>query len=344
MGRFTAEPRRDWQEPLNIYLAIAMEPGESKSPAFRQVLAPLFEHQDVLAEAWKAECQRIDERNSKCEKGEEPEEKPPRPRLVVDDCTQEKLAAILEQQGEKVTLASDEGTVFKQACGLYTKTPNNGILLKAHSADRYTVDRMTREPIFLARPTLNLLTTVQPEILRQIAKRPDLRGEGLWARFAYLFPASKVGTRTFTAPPVDPVVRDDWRHLVLSLARQAQESPEEVRFSPEAWERLRVAMVTIDHAMGPGGPLASVRDWASKLRGLVVRLAGLLHVAETSQPAEERISAATVERALELGRYFLAHARYVFGVEMTLDPAEQAARGLWECIQRKGWTLSLIHI
>jgi replicative DNA helicase len=343
MKRYEVCPRGDWIEPLNLYLAVAMEPGESKSPVFRRIFGPLYKLQKKLLEVWERECERIDKDNAERDKGEPEEEKPPRPRLFVDDATPEKIGMVLAEQGERITLASDEGTAFQHMCGLYSKNgqANGGVYLKAHDGGSYVVDRATRDSIHLEAPLMTVALAVQPTVIRELALRPDLRGRGLWARFAYSFPASRVGTRTHDGPPVDPQVAQQWEELLLGITRGTMplpESPAVIHFSSEARRRFHRAEVAIERAMAPGEAMASVRDWAGKLRGLIARLAGLLHLAEEAAPELTTIGPETIERALALARYFAAHARYTFDIEMTLDPAEQAARQAWEAIQRKGWT------
>lgn len=340
MKRYEASPRVDWREPLNLYLAVALEPGESKSPAFRQVFGPLYALQKKMGEDWKEECKRIEERNADKAKGEPDEPQPIRPRLFIDDATPEKIGVVLAEQGERITLASDEGTAFQHMCGLYSKNaqPNAGVYLKAHDGGHYVVDRMARASIHLENPLMTVALAVQPTVIRELSKRPDLRGRGLWGRFAYAFPASRVGTRTFDTPPVDPKAKDEWRDLLTRLASPPQPAtPEVLSFAPDAQRRFHQAENEIERALVAGGALSSARDWANKLRGFLARVAGLLHVADEIAPGQTCISLATVEKALEIGRYFTRHALYTFDVEMTLDPAEQAARQVWEVIQRKGW-------
>lgn len=343
MRRFVVQPRPGWTETTNLYLVAALDPGERKTPAFRKVLGPLYAIQKERVEAWKKVCKNLEINKAKDRDGK-PDPLPTRPRLFVDDATPEKLAMVLLEQGERITLASDEGSVFQMMTGIYSKSgqANTGVYLKSHDGGQYTVDRMSREALYLEAPAMTMALAVQPEVIRALAKRPDLRGVGLWARFCYCMPASRVGSRTYEAPDVEADVRDDWHRLVKDLDARARalnegrEEPVTVLFSPEAWTRLHATLVAIDRDMLPGATLASVRDWASKLGGLIVRLAGLLHMAEVDEPETWTINVDTVERAIELGRYFLAHARHVFDVEMSLDPAEQAARQAWEVIQRKG--------
>jgi hypothetical protein len=207
MKRYEVCPRGNWSEPLNLYLAIALEPGESKSPVFRRIFGPLYKLQKQLGQDWEAERQRIEERNKQLSKGEPEEQVSPRPRLFVDDATPEKIGQILEAQGERITLASDEGTAFQHMCGLYSKNgqPNAGVYLKAHDGGHYVVDRMGRDSIHLEAPLMTVALAVQPTVIRELAKHPDMRGRGLWGRFAYAFPATQrcrtPGTSCYTTLP-----------------------------------------------------------------------------------------------------------------------------------------------
>ena len=340
MRRYVVSPRVDWHEPLNLYLAVALEPGESKSPVFRQVFAPLRLLEKEAVQVWEKDVQNILANNKNLAKGEEPEPLPPRPRLLLSgDSTAEKLAVLMAEQGERIAIASAEGSLFDHLSGLYSKNGVNNLdlYMQGYDSEHFGSDRIARDSVIMERPSLAMTLAVQPSVIRDLSKQPRLRGRGLLARFCYAFPASKIGSQTFEAPPVDPMVRDAWRDLVLRLGRATTpKEPEELRFSPEAWERLRLVAAQISMAMAPGSSLFGVRDWASKLRGLLSRFAGLLHVAEEATPGRTPVSLATLERALQIGRYFVAHTRYALETEMTLDPVEQAARQAWEVIQRRG--------
>jgi len=345
-GKYEAQARRDWREPLNLYLAVALDSGERKTPVFRRVLGPIREHEKALRKTWKeakdAAAKLAEESGAKPGKpGKSAEGEAPFPRLLIDDTTPEAAARVMAEQGERITLASDEGTIFGHMTGMYSKTPNNGLWLKSHDGSTYVIDRRNGPPVFLESPLATLALAVQPSVIRGLAEKPELRGQGLWARFAYSFPRSRVGARSYETTPVDPQVEDAYRAMVIDIAERhfppAGEEPIALRFSGAAWGRLRDALVKLDRQMGPGGPLASVRDWASKLSGLIVRLSGLLHVAEHDHPGQHEVSEKTLARAIAIGDYFLAHARQAFEIEMTSDPAEQRARLALELIERKTW-------
>src|SRR5439155_9628523 len=49
-GKFIVRPRRDYIEPVNLYLAVALPPGERKSGVKRMVCAPIDQMERELCE------------------------------------------------------------------------------------------------------------------------------------------------------------------------------------------------------------------------------------------------------------------------------------------------------
>jgi hypothetical protein len=76
-------------------------------------------------------------------------------------------------------------------------------------------------------------------------------------------------------------------------------------------------------------------DWAGKLPGQMVRLAGLLHCIaafeESRNPVETFINADEARAAVTLARFFLAHAKAVY-TEQREPRGLTNARYLWERI------------
>jgi replicative DNA helicase len=333
-GKAKVRPWGDWHEPLNLYMVVALEPGEMKSAAFKAIFGPLYKHESQRRAKWKDEMKAAKARGEEDEDGEDGEP-PPCPRMFVDDATPEALARVMAEQGETITVASDEGTAFELMTGTYSDKPNNGIFLHGHDGGRVTIDR--RGPggsVVLREPKITFALAVQLRIMREL-NRPELRGKGMLARFFYGFPTSKTGEHTFPGGRIDPMVRTPYEAKLLELA--ASERPEGsdelvLSLTAEAAELLRREAVKLDRRCGFGGDLSGMKDWASKWRGLVARIAGLIYMAEHPQH-EGMIDVPTVDRALAIGAYALEHARHALEHAMTTDPAEERARLLLESLQ-----------
>src|SRR5207302_406217 len=76
------------------------------------------------------------------------------PRLVVDDCTPERLATLLCLQGGRIGSLAPEGDIFDMMAGKYTAngTPNLGVYLRGHAGDPLRVDRGNRQSEIVPRP------------------------------------------------------------------------------------------------------------------------------------------------------------------------------------------------
>jgi hypothetical protein len=167
------------------------------------------------------------------------------------------------------------------------------------------------------------------------------------ARLLYALPDSLVGRRQIKPPPMQAAVRASYIGLMrklLDLPRVTDEAgnpaPRLLRTSPEAAESLEAFEAEVEPRLGEEGDLAMLADWGGKLVGAVVRLAGLLHLAAhatDAAPWEEPISKHTVESAIDLGRYFTAHAKLAFA-EMGADPQVEEAKALLRWIKAKGLT------
>ena len=177
---------------------------------------------------------------------------------------------------------------------------------------------------------------MQPEVLRDIAGMPGFRGLGLLARILFSMPVNTVGRRKVGAPPVAAEVAgaysDNLSDLVLALAEWTD--PAVLMLTREANERVLDIERTVEPRLAGGGAWANIVDWGSKYVGAVVRIAGLLHLAERARLGKP-LTIDVVERASAIGDYFAAHALAAFD-DMGADSGTRNARSLLAWIERTG--------
>lgn len=323
-GRYSVEVWPGWVEPLNLYVCVASDPGTLKTPCLRAAFGPLWQFESIKRDQWRAEKERIEEDNAKLSKGEKRKPIPPVPTMFVDDITAETLASKMGQHNERMAIVSDEGTIFKHMTGAYSSNPNNTIWLKSHDGSRLSVDRRDESKhVTLKRPLLTLGMAVQPEALRSVAARPELRGVGMLARFLFAMPESSVASMTFRSTPVPAQIKNAYTALLLTMAKEGFDlnpdgEPSKIEFSPEASEIMREVSCAIAQKCGIGEELHHVADWASKLRGKLARISGLFHCVEQIaiglDPCRSAVSPDTVFKACSLAPYFISHAKRAFSV------------------------------
>lgn len=367
------QPRPGWTEPTNIFGVVILPSGHRKSAAITRTSDPLqqIEREEALAaedEIAKArsEYRMLEQELERLEKEASragPEERhskradavrvaqelaqvkvPASPRRLVDDVTPEQLATIMVDQSERVCLMSSEGGIFETMAGRYSNgVPNLDLFLKAHPGDSYRADRRGRYE-FLQSPALTMVLTVQPDVIQNLLK-PGFRGRGLLARPLYSMPQSIVGRREVGTEPVCEESQQRYSRTVRALAsiepltdRDGKDSPRILYFRNEADILLREFERQLEPKLADDGDLGMIADWASKLAGAVVRLAGILWLIENAEalsPWPEKIDADTVRRAINIGDYFTEHARAAFA-QMGADPEIENARVLLRWIEKTG--------
>jgi len=256
------------------------------------------------------------------------------PRLVTTNATSEAVVMLLYQNDGRLLVASAEGgEVVAIAGGLYTQGRDNyDVLLKGWSGDPISVDRKGAEPIHIERPAIAMLLMFQPAVLSEMAAHKTFRGRGLLGRFLFVISSGLVGYRRARGVPMPEEARRGYQDLIGNLLRFPVENewlegdkeeptgpviPRSLSFSDGASRALAEFFDEIEKSQRDGGPLAHMRDWASKGHGHVARIAGVLHMVrhhEQSAPWEIPISEETVEGAIRLGQYFLEHAKAAFAL------------------------------
>jgi hypothetical protein len=266
------------------------------------------------------------------------------PRLLADDATPEALASLMADQKGRIAVLSPEGDIFDIMAGRYSGEPNLGIYLRGHSGDTYQLDRKGRAPEYIERPALTLGLAVQPAVLREIGSRKNFRGRGLLARFLYSVPDDLVGHRDSNAPPLDAGVALAYEERMGALIKElaAWDDPMVLILTDEARSANTAFLDRIEKRLLPDGDLGSVsilKEWASKLVGQAVRLAGLLHVADHDDDAHRHpIELHTIQAAISIAeRYCTAHARAAFDL-MGQDEATVNAEAILGWIIREDIT------
>lgn len=369
------EAREGWEEPLNIFIAIALPPANRKSQVVADVTKPLyeFEREIILSAAeriaeekseYNILVQELADLEKKCAKAdvvdrdklrEEAKAKarelaarkvPASPKLIVDDVTAEVLATILSEQGGRVALFSAEGGIFETMAGRYANgMPNFDVLLKGHSGDDLRVDRRDRSE-HIDHPALTIGLAVQPDVLRGMIEKPGFRGKGLIGRFLYSLPQSTIGRRKIRPGPMSVETCRTYHKNIYRLAAidpvtntSGETEPRLIRFSKDADDYLAAFEEEIEPMLGDDGDLAFIGDWGGKVVGATVRLAGILHLALHAESITQKwpvdLHPDTLKNAIKIARYLVSHARMAYA-EMGADQKIEDAKIVLRWIEKSG--------
>lgn len=381
-GRLEVEARPGWREPTNLFIAVVAAPGERKSPVQLALTAPLRAAEAALvaqsaaaiteqtalkdiaskaAEKTRAQAASVDgDRRKELEANAvaaamaaEAITVPTLPRLLADDATPEALSSLMASNAGKVALISDEGGIFDTLAGRYSAAPNLDAFLKGHAGTPMRVDRKGRPPEFIEKPALTVALMVQPAVLRQVGGNDTFRGRGLLARFLFVLPPSRVGSRNVDPDPVPAEIAAAYADRVTTLARTLAEwsDPAVVTLDDAARKTMIQAAQLVEDQLRPGAGLDHLADWANKLVGATVRIAGLLHIARHPDDGwRHQVDQTAMTDAVKLAGFFTAHhraavdamgadkttedARHVLGIIGRLDVDKVTVRDLFSKVTR----------
>ena len=342
-GKYKIRGKSDWIEPLNLYTLIVAEPSERKSAVISSMVRPLNDYEEFynIANAAKFEENKMAKKildgkvraiEDKAIKGKATQEeiseiakkvadfKEVKPlKLYVDDITTEKLVKVLKENGSKAAIISSEGGLFDIMSGMYSKTVNIDVFLKAYSGDTLRVDRMGRDSESINNPTLSILLTIQPSVMKNVMQNSVFRGRGLTARFLYSYPTSTIGNRAYRSKSINDESYESYKQTIFNLLQDEPDKPQIIKLSDDADKELENFAEWLEPKLKD--EYSEIADWAGKLVGTVLRISGILARADVTVVDEflnDRedivVSKETMQKAIMIGQYYLDHAMASFFV------------------------------
>jgi hypothetical protein len=357
-----------WVEPLILCSTAVLASGERKSASNSLLTKPLRDFENVVREEMGPELARqkgerkLEEGrlealkkaalNGKSSGGGQQRQPPTREdeeaylaaeqamaarrmdfaaRWIADDATPEAIAHLLNQQGGAIGIFSTEPGIFGILAGKYSAkgSPNLEIVLQATAGDPIHIDRKgdPDNPIHIEHPALSMTLAMQPGLLPQLSES-GFRDSGLLARFLWVMPEPRVGTRNTDEVPMPPEVVNEWARAITALAKDALEStrPPPARYGEPESDVAPPRLLTLTPAAKAAfkhwrdwleprlhprtGDLAEVADWGSKLPGQVAKIAMALTLLSNAKATE--IQERAIADAITLGNGLVSHVKAVF--------------------------------
>lgn len=372
-GKYQVRVKQDYFEPINIWACIALPPANIKTAVQKAINKPIIEWQKeqaiILAPLIKetesihaTQSEKIKEKRKliktvmddaiefpKLQKEIANLEAelpiiPTTPQVLAQDVTTERLGTLMSLNDERMAVMSDEGGIFETMGGRYSGgVPNIDLYLQGHAGGFVQVDRGGRASISLFAPALTIGLAVQPDVLRGITANKSFRGRGLLGRFLYVLPHSLIGHRTGNTRPLSDDNKAAYSRVITALLNLTKNKtgefttePYTLKLKSDAYEVWKAFWDRNEIAMREGGVFYHITDWAGKLSGAVIRIAGLLHCSRYAfqQPASYAIGKHDVEAAINMAEVLSMHALTAFDL-MGADPALDSARVVLRWIERE---------
>ena len=339
------EKNSNWSEPANLWGCIVASPGALKSPAIREVFAPLTE---LEAEATVANKQKQKDyelalalhkvKQASAEKkardmGDpaalmqafmaigDPPETPKFKRHFTSNATVEKLGEMCADNPNGIMYHRDELLSLLADLDRKEKAADRGFLMTGWSGlDAYTFDRIGRGTTYVPSVTISMFGTTQPSrIASYVSGSLASFDDGMVQRLQILVWPDNM---PHWVPMDSPSDKSAQARAFQMCRRLAELRPQDVgaiiedgnavpylRFSEEA-RRLFVEYRTGLETKVRGNTLSpELAAHLSKYRGLVPRIALIMHLASGGTGS---VSVEAITMAIRWADYLEAHARRVY--------------------------------
>lgn len=342
-GRVTVSPKDGWTEEIVTYLATLMPSGTNKTGIFKVMNAPIHELEKeqmrenaVVSKKNSSRAKvlqtQIANLESKIAKGQESLQaeldkkiellsklgEVDNGELLLGDTSPEFIPIAMKNNGEKIAMLTDEGSIIKTLQGRFNENSNIELILSAFNGTLYKSGRVGRGQLILNKPLLTIGAFIQPDKIHDFTK--ESFEQGLPQRFFYSYPDIKLGYRTLDSEGMTLADEISYDSIVNAI----NYFPScQLTFDQESFELFNEFYKETQLLMRKGSQFSNSHyaSWMSKSAGFIARLIGSLHI--MSGTRSDVIKADTVRKGVKLFEYFKSHYLFIFGNEQMMDADTQ---------------------
>lgn len=331
---FVMKVKTGWFEISTLWIALVGQAGVGKSPSIKSITYPLMKINGEEKRRYQKKKIEYDEylALSKKEKKDIPEvEKPKRTQFIVDDVTIEALLDLHDQNPHGVGVMKDELAGWFKDMNKYKDGSDKEQWLSTWSGDGVSVDRITRQSNYIARPIMPVLGGIQPLILTQFFTDEN-KDSGFLDRM--LFSAPEIKVEKYVKEHMKQTDLDYYNNWVLFFFTEARRIsnfdengdiiPIECTFLTDAeteWIRIFDEITTRQNS---DDTPEFLKPLLAKMKSYTCRFALILSIMHGMNTGDVDLTVVTKDsilKAEKLTRYFIAMAEKMMSINR--ENAEQ---------------------
>jgi len=216
----------------------------------------------------------------------------------------------LLSENPALTIYRDELVGYFQDIGRYNRSGEVAHYLSCFDNRQFSIDRKSSDmPIFISKPILSMVGTVQPEVIQKIANGNSMRENGYLQRCLFVYP-DEVSSPPYSKKELKQDLVNNYEKAITYLLN----FPETVEYelSQEAGD-MYVSFYNEMTSATNGIPDDYMKALYSKMKIHALRLALVLAVIDTVEnDGTNEVSGEVMRYAVELCRYFVETGRKMY--------------------------------
>lgn len=306
-NKYKLKVKEGWEASTIFWFACVGFPGTIKTHPVKVMINPIYSLDRESKEMYDDEMLHYD-----------PDAKPRQPKpkfrqILISDYTIEALHSIHNINKRGIGLYKDELVGFLNDMNKYRKGSDEQFWLESFNNGTYIVNRVTKEPIMIDNICINMIGTIQNDVLNKVIS--DNKGNGLIDRF--LFTSSESKVYQLNNEDVDVYYRQQWSQVVQKMNKyfiyHSDKDTEMVKMTDEAfrvYQQIDERYVAIQNSDDEN---QDIKNYLSKMKTYVPRFALLLSIIESV--FDDSYITVTDRHMLNAGKiadYFIGTATKVF--------------------------------
>ncbi|HCN83975.1 MAG TPA: hypothetical protein DIT07_10210, partial [Sphingobacteriaceae bacterium] len=189
-GHYSLTVKRGWVELPTLFVALVGKPGINKSGPISIFTQPLEKLEKILFNRFLDEYSTFKKGRSIKKENDSGVilEEPVRRQLVIKDATQEAMLKALYDNPHGFAGIYDELAAFLKSFNKYKSGGGDEeVMLSLFSGKSISVNRKSSEPIFIEKPFVSIIGSIQPQVLINLLGNNKI-DNGLTHRFLFAFP------------------------------------------------------------------------------------------------------------------------------------------------------------
>jgi len=179
--------KRNWIEPVILYLSLIALAGQTKTPVQLFFMQPFKEWDKTNFEDYAANILTYEAAKQAATKSNPcPEPKPTRLQLLLQDYTPEALVKVLSDNWHGVGVMMDELAGFFGNMNRYNNGNEVPMWLSFYNAQAFSSNRKTSNDSYVAHPFVSVIGGTQPGIMKKIFAG-DMQINGMIDRFLFVY-------------------------------------------------------------------------------------------------------------------------------------------------------------
>lgn len=328
-NKYKLKVKNGWEATPIFWFACVGYPGTIKTHPIKTMLKPL----SIIDKKSKKKYD-LDLHDYNKEKDLNPNtplNKPLFKQLLISDYTVEALHAIHNINKRGIGLYKDELKGFLNDMNKYRKGSDEEFWLESFNNGSYIVNRVTKEPIMVDNICINIIGTIQHDVLNKVIG--DYKGNGLIDRF--LFTSAETTVFNLTDAEIDEKYFNVWLKVCEGMDLNFLfdgDNTEVLTMDGETFKIYQEIDSEYCNIQNSESESQDIKNYLSKMKTYVPRFALLFSIIDAiGNDGYIEILPIHMTKAKKVSNYFIRTARNVFNANnevLDIKEVESSLKGL----------------